>query len=139
MSLESLISDSGQSAAISAEAADGQVPAQTALGGADRSDAGWVTVATAVPCLVRPRSSTLAAFDARRNDARANVVDATIYFAGDAIAALGIPLSTRQRITVTTAPGTDPTVAGVYSVQGAINPNAMGRIYQVDCERIRTP
>lgn len=130
MSLESLIENSGQSASILAEAADGQVPAQTAMGGADRSDANWLTVADGVPVLVRTRSS---AVNRDYDDERAGVIDATLYFAADPVPS-GSGLSSRHRIVVTGG-----RAAGTYAVLGAIDPNSMGRILQVDCERIRTP
>lgn len=135
MSLESLIEESGQQATITSEAPAGQLPPQTLLGGVDRSDPNWVTVAAGVPCLVNVKSSTLSAFPSR-NDARANVADARIYFLPEAIA-LGI--TTRMRITVIAAPPHDPVVLGVYSVQGMTDPNSMGRILQIDCERVRNP
>ena len=61
-SFEALIEDSGQQALITCEAPDGQVPPQDALGGADRSDANWVTVASGVPCLVCPKTARVNAF-----------------------------------------------------------------------------
>ena len=135
MSVEALIEDSGQQALITCEAPDGQVPPQDALGGADRSDANWVTVASGVPCLVSPKSSKVNAFPGR-NDARAGIVDAVIYFSTDPVPS---GISSRHRITVT-VPGTGgPQVVGVYAVQGSIDPNTMGRIFQVGCERVRVP
>lgn len=137
MSLESLIDDSGQQATITAEAPGGRVPGQTALGGADRSDANWLTVADGLPCLVRERS---VAVDYGRNDARASVVTARIYFVPDDVAAvLPSGLSSRHRITVTVGGEGGPITTGVYAVKGAVDPNSMGRVLQVDCERIRTP
>lgn len=133
MSVESLIDNSGQQASITAEAPDGQVPAQTAMGGADRSDANWVTVADGVPCLVRTRSSALSY---GRDDERAAVIDARIYFAADPVPS---GISSRHRITVTVAGTGGPRVLGIYDVQGVVDPNSMGRIFEVDCERIRTP
>lgn len=121
-------------ATITAEAPDGQVPPQDALGGADRSDANWVTVAAGVPCLLSEKGSTL---DYSRNDARANVIQARVYFARDPVPG---GISSRNRITVTRAtPGNQPQIPGIYAVQGTINPNAMGRLFEVDCERVRTP
>jgi hypothetical protein len=136
MSLESLIEDSGQFATITAEAADGSVPPQDPTGAADRSDANWPVVATNVPCLVSPKSSALQAFPGR-NDARMAVVNARIYFLCDPVPTVG--LSSRNRITVYAGTTGIPQVLGVYAVQGVINPNTMNRIYQADCEKIRTP
>ena len=98
---------------------------RTTAGGADRTEP--EVLAENVPCLVRPRSSALEAFGARRNDARAERIDATIYFAGDPLAP-DAELTTRHRITV----------AGVdYAVRGPQDPNSLGRLLQVDCERLR--
>lgn len=133
MSLESLIENSGQQATITAEAPDGQVPGQTAMGGADRSDGNWVPIAGPVPCLVRTRGSAL---NYNRNDERAAVIDARIYFAADPVPS---GISSRHRITVTAAGTGGPRVIGVYAVMGTIDPNSMGRLFEVDCERIRTP
>lgn len=137
MSLESLIASSGQQATITAEAVDGQVPAQDTLGGADRSDCNWVTVAAGVPCLVSTKSSTLSAFSSNRDDARRNVVTSRIYFLSDP--APGVGLSSRHRITVTAAGPGGPRSLGVYAVQGSVDPNSLGRLIQVDVERVRTP
>jgi len=115
-----------QSATISVEASTGSVPPQTALGGANRSGA-WPVVADGVPCLVRPRSSFLAAHGLARDNARRNVETATIYFAADPLADSG-GITTRHRITV------DGTV---HAIQGVINVNSLDRLFQVDCERIR--
>ncbi len=118
-----------QEAEISVEATAGQLPAQDALGGADRS-APWPVVVSGVPCLVNERAAELMAMGARRDDARRNVVTARIYFAEDPVPG---GMSSRHRITVTK----DGRTLGVYAVQGAIDPNQMGRIFQVDCERIK--
>ena len=135
MSLESLIDDSGQLATITAEAADGQVPGQDPTGAADRSDGNWPTIATGVPCLVDEKSSALMAFPGR-NDARMAVVNARIYFYADPVPG---GISSRNRITVFVAVKGIPQVLGVYAVQGRINPNTMDRIFEVDCEKLRTP
>ena len=135
MSLESLIDDSGQFATITAEAPDGQVPTQDPTGAADRSDGKWVTVAAGVPCLVNEKSSALMAFSGR-NDARMGIVNARIYFYVDPVPA---GISSRNRITVTTAGTGAPQVLGTYAVQGRVNPNTMDRIFEVDCEKVRTP
>ena len=135
MSVEALIEDSGQQALITCEAPDGQVPPQDALGGADRSDANWVTVASGVPCLVCPKTARVNAFPGR-NDARANLIDAVIYFSVDPVPS---GISSRHRITVI-IPGTGGSkVLGVYAVQGSVDPNTMGHIFQVGCEKIKTP
>jgi hypothetical protein len=134
MSLESLIMDSGQRADISVEAPDGQVPLQDVLGGAIRTDP-WPSVVQGVPCLVSPRASTLQAFPPR-NDARANVSDTRIYFLADPVPS---GLSTRHRITVVVDGVGGPSVLGVYAVQNPNDPNSMGRILQVDCEKVRNP
>jgi hypothetical protein len=136
MSLESLISESGLQATITAECPDGQVVGQDGTGAADRSDTNWVAVASGVPCLLNTTSSSLQAFGSKRNDARMAVIDARIYFVCDPVPS---GISTRHRVTVV-APGTGgPRVLGVYAVQGITDPNSMGRIFQVDCERVRTP
>jgi hypothetical protein len=118
---------------VTAEAPTGQFPPQDAVGGADRSDANWVGVAQGVPCLVRPRSSHLEAMPGR-NDARMNVVDTRVYFAADPVPG---GLNSRNRIVVTSCP--DPALIGIYAVQGVIDPNGMGRLFEADCERVRTP
>ena len=133
MSIESLIEDSGQQATITSEATRGQVPGQTAMGGADRSNANWATVADGVPCLVNPKGSSL---DRNRNDARANVINAEVFFLADPVPG---GMSSRHRITVTLTDRPDPVVLGVYAVTGVVDPNYLGRIFVADCERIRTP
>jgi hypothetical protein len=135
VSLESLIEDSGQLATITQESPDGQVVGQDPTGAADRSDPNWITVASAIPCLVNEKSSSLQAFSGR-NDARMGIVNARIYFFRDPVPA---GLSSRNRITVTTASSGSTQVIGIYAVQGRINPNTMNRIFEVDCEKVRTP
>ena len=110
-----------QSATITVEA--DPTPPQSALGGADRTTR--LAVASGVPCLVRPLSSTLSALSTRRNDARANVADVRIYF--DADPAPG-GVSTLHWIEVD---------GSTYKVTGVVNPNSMGEIYHVDCETVR--
>ncbi len=113
-----------QSCDVLCEAPPGGVPPQDALGGADRTN--YLTVASGVPCLVRPMSAAKMAYSGGgRDDARRNVVTARIYFSSDP-APEG--LSSRHRIVVE---------GQTYAVTGVINPNSMGRIYQVDCEMIR--
>jgi hypothetical protein len=136
MSIESLIEDSGQFATITAEAPDNEVPGIDPTGATDRSDANWVTVAIDVPCLVSPKSSAVRAYPGQ-NDARQAVVDARIYFLSDPVPTIG--LSSRDRVTVSMATYGGPQVLGVYAVLGVINPNTMDRIFEVDCERLRTP
>jgi hypothetical protein len=132
MSIEGLIEDNGEYATITVEAPDGVSVAQDAMGGADRSDP-WIQVAAMIPCLVRPLSSALFGYPPR-NDARANMIDATIYFKDDPVPS---GISTRHRITVT-VPGTgENRVLGVYAVQGVIDPNTMGELYQVAVQRLR--
>lgn len=135
MSIESIIENAGQAATITAEAPYGAAVGQTAMGGADRSDDVWLTVADGVPCLVDPGHS---AIDRQRNDAREDVISATIYFRADPVPG---GLSTRHRITVTAtrSPNPDPVVLGVYAVTGAIDPNYLGRLFVVACERVRIP
>lgn len=135
MSLESLIDDSGQLATITQEAPDGSVPGQDPTGAADRSDGNWVTIATGIPCLVNEKSSALQAFPGR-NDARVGIVNARIYFYYDPTPK---GLSSRNRITVFVAVKGIPQVLGVYAVQGRVNPNTMDRLFEVDCEKLRTP
>ena len=130
MSLESLIEDSGQQAEIMAEANPGSRPTLTTMGGVDRSDPNWLEVVSGVSCLVRPQGGSL---NLNRNDARANVKTPRIYFLCDPVPC---GLTTKHRIKVSL--GSDPTARGVYAVQDVTNPNSMGRIFQVDCERIRT-
>jgi hypothetical protein len=137
MSIETLIQRSGQQATITAEAPTGQVPPQDAAGGANRSDANWVAVASGVPCLLNIASSALKSFGSARSDARANVIDVRIYFYSDPVEPGGI--STRHRVTVTAPGHGGQRVIGIYAVQGVTDPNSLGRIIQVDCERIRTP
>lgn len=136
MPIEDLIDRAETYATIAAEAPDRQTPPQTAMGGADRSDGNWLTVADGVPCLVWTREASL---DYDRNDARQTVVSARIYFHGDDVPNPG--LTSRNRITVTSsAEGTPGRLLGVYAVLGAREPAlAAGRLLIVDCERIRTP
>jgi hypothetical protein len=133
VSIESLIDDAGQFASITAEAPDGQPPEATAMGGADRSDPNWLTVADGVPCLVWHRD---VAIDYERNDARASVVTARIYFAADTVP----PLTSRHRITVTQAADDGPRVLGVYAVKGSREPSRGSQsMLIVEAERIRVP
>lgn len=121
-----------QLATIQAEGPAGVQPPQTALGGADRT--GWLDVADGVPCLFRSLNVTLAAFSGRRNDSRQNQYSARIYFAADPVPE---GLSSRHRIVVSGCPRAADN--GIYAVSGAIDPNAMGRLLQVDVERVRQP
>lgn len=136
MSLQSLIAASGLQATITAEAPDGQVVGQDATGAADRSDGNWVAVASGVACLLNTTSSSLQAFGSKRNDSRTAVIDARIYFACDPVPT---GISSRHRITIVKAGTGGPRVVGVYAVQGVTDPNSMGRLFEVDVERIRTP
>lgn len=130
MSIESLIENSGQFADITIEADSGFAPPQTSMGGVDRS-APWPEVVSGVPCLVRDQSSTL---NYSRNDGRVNVKNTRIYFSKDPTPT---GLTTKHRITV--SGGHDQVAVGVYAVQGVIDPNSMAELFQVDCERVRTP
>lgn len=133
MSLESLIEDSGQLATITVESLTG-TPPRTAMGGVDRTGT-WPQIATGVPCLLNNKNSQLMAWPGR-NDARAQVFDTRIYFYYDPTPA---GFTTRMRISVTQTNGdTDVTDLGVYQIVAVQNPNSMGRIYEVDCEKVRT-
>ena len=136
MSLESLIEDANQFATITAEAPDGSVPSQDPTGAADRSDGNWETIKSGVPCLVNPKNSAVQGFPGR-NDARMAIIDARIYFETDPLPPFG--LSSRNRITVYSTSSVQSSIIGIFAVQGVINPNSLGRICEVDCERIRTP
>lgn len=135
MSIEALIDDSGQQATITAEAPDRQLPGQTAAGGADRSDGNWLTVADGVPCLVWTEGVEL---DYDRNDQRAAVVEARIYFYCDPVPPPG--LTSRNRITVTQqAPDGTRRLVGVYAVTGSREPaRGSQRLVIADCQRIRS-
>ena len=99
---------------------------QTTAGGPDRTGAAAV-LADGVPCLVRPRGASLLAFLGRRDDQRAETVDARIYFAGDPLAPAD-ELTARCRIVVD---------GRTYSVNGVSDVNSMDRLLHVDCERLR--
>jgi hypothetical protein len=134
VSIEGIIEQSGQLATVTAEAPRGVAAARTAMGGADRSDAAWLTVADGVPCLVSPSGSSL---DRRRNDAREDAIEAEIYFARDPAPG---GLNTRHRVSVTgTRTGGDPVALGVYVVTGVVDPNYLGRLFVARAERIRVP
>lgn len=135
MSLESLIEDSNQFATITVEAPSGTFPPQTSIGGVDRSQP-WPVVASGVPCLVNTKGSPLSAFSGARNDSRGSIFDTRIYFCSDPTST---GFTTRMRITVTQAGNGEPVTLGVYAVKNPTNPNSMGRIFQVDCEKVRTP
>lgn len=90
------------------------------LGGAVRSGS-WITVAVAVPCLVRPLSAALQP----RDDARRDVGAVRIYFASDPVPT---GIGTRNRIVVDGA---------TYQVTGSVNINKLDRIVQVDCEVVK--
>lgn len=135
MSLQSLIDNANQLAEITVEAPDGQVPSQSPMGGADRSQP-WPILASGVPCLVNTRSASLSAFGGAREDARASIFDTRIYFYSDPTPS---GFTTRMRITVTQAGNGELVTLGVYAVKSPTNPNSMARIFQVDCERVRTP
>lgn len=112
-----------QRAKITTEAPEGVSVPQDALGGADRSQE-WIVVANDVPCLVRPLAKSVFK-EASGDDRRGSVINARIYFARDPIQS---GLSARHRIVVD-----DDT----YAVQGTgVDPNSMGRIFQVSGERI---
>ena len=133
MSLESLIEDSNQFASITMEAPAGQIPPLTPMGGVDRTGT-WTPIVDSVPCLLNNKSSQLMAYPGR-NDARAQVFDTRIYFYYDPTPT---GITTRMRITVSQTIGTDTTDLGIYQVVSVQNPNSMGRILEVDCEKVRT-
>jgi hypothetical protein len=121
---------------ITVEAPTGQLPAQDALGGADRT-APWPVVAQGVPCLYRPGASSLQARTARRDDARRSVNTGKVYFSASTLGQIPGGLTSRMRITITQA--IDSGALGVYAVTGSIDPNTMGHHLEVDVERVRTP
>lgn len=124
MALEDFLN---QTATITVEAPTGVRPAQTAMGGADRT--ARLTAVSGVPCLVRPTGASLSAFGTARDGARRNVATHRIYFS---LAAETTPpleeLSSRHQIEVE---------GRVYAVTSAIDVNSHGRLLQVDCEMIR--
>ncbi len=82
-------------------------------------------MASAVPCLVRPRSGGLSSHISARDAARRNISPARIYFSEDPVPGPGI--GTRNRILVN---------GNIYAVQDVTNPNSLDRIIEVDCEAI---
>lgn len=110
-----------QLATIEAEAPQPGTLGQDQLGGADRTN--WQPVVSGIPCLVR----RLSASQQVRNEARGQVCDTRIYFAADPVPG---GLNTRHRVTV--GPYT-------YQITGAVDPNSLGRLLQVDCELLRFP
>jgi hypothetical protein len=112
---------------IEAEAPVGVSTGQTAMGGADRT--AWVPVEYGVPCLFSPRSLDVSSADDR---AQQRVVGVVYFMDGDPVAG---GLTSKHRITV----GGCPRAAdnGTYSVVGAKDINAMGRVLEVQVERVR--
>jgi hypothetical protein len=134
MSLESLIQDSGQLASILVEAASGQQPPQTGMGGTDRTQP-WITLASGIPCLLNNKTSLLSPYKQGRNDERQQVYTTRVYFYYDPTPS---GFTTRMRISITDADpsDTDVTDLGTYQVENVSNPNSMNRIWQIDVEKI---
>src|SRR5215469_3488934 len=131
MSLEDLIDASGQVATITQEAPPGLIPPQTAMGGVDRTMQ-WPSIAT-LPCHVNTTASPLQPYPTGRNNERQQVYTTRIYF----YSCPSIGFTTRMRIAV--AGGSDPAVVGTYQIEAVKNPNSMSRLWEIDCERVRTP
>lgn len=108
-----------QEARIEVESAQPGTLGQDDLGGADRTD--WQAVIDGVPCLVRRLSASMQV----RMETRGEICDTRIYFADDPVPE---GLGSRHRIIVDGA---------IYKVKGAVDPNSMMRILQVDCELVR--
>lgn len=131
MSIDSMIADAGQQCAVEVDSTF-SLPSQTAMGGADRTATNWVTVADAVPCLVRILTYKL---EDDQNGQRVAVVSARIYFVSDPVPD---GLNVRHRVRITNTGTGGPRVTGTWSVQGVNDPNSMGRLIYVDAQRTGT-
>jgi hypothetical protein len=132
MSIETFIADSGQECAVEVDSTADQ-PAQTAMGGADRSEGNWVTVADAVPCLVDLKKTDV---NYDRNNQRVYLTTATIYFAEDPV--LG-GLSIRHRIRIVNTGTSGPRIAGPWAIRGIMDPIPAGDHLEVLCQRTGLP
>jgi hypothetical protein len=93
---------------------------QDEVGSLDRDGANKTTLATMVPCLVRP----LSAREGRVNEKATLDITHRIYFAGDPLSGVLGRLTSRHRITVGDR---------VYAPVQPIDVNSLNRLLQVDC------
>lgn len=131
MSIEAFIADSGQLCRVAVDSTGG-VPTQTALGGASRTAADWVTVADAVPCLVE----ILRTQQVEVNSQRQYVTDAVIYFASDPVPE---GMSVRHRIEITSNGSAGPRIGGIWNITGVDDPIPSGDHIEVSCQRVGLP
>lgn len=90
------------------------------VGSVDRDGANKVTLATQMPCLVRP----LSAREGRVNEKATLDITHRIYFAGDPLSGVISRLTSRHRITVD---------GRVYAPIQPVDVNSLNRLLQVDC------
>lgn len=110
-----------QDAKIEVESPQPGTLGQDDLGGADRT--AWQAVVDGIPCLVRRLSASMQV----RSESRGQICDTRIYFADDPVPE---GLGSRHRVIVD---------GSIYHVKGAVDPNSMGRLLEVDCELMRFP
>jgi hypothetical protein len=111
---------------VEAEAPRGQATGQTGMGGADRT--AWIPVESNLPCLFRPRSVNNLSAD---NRAQQQIL-AKVYFTTDPVAT---GLTSKHRLVIRGCPRQADN--GTYSVIGARDINALGRVLEVEVERVR--
>jgi hypothetical protein len=111
---------------VEAEAPAGTSAGQTGMGGVDRTT--WIPVESNLPCLFRPRSVNNVATDDRAQQQ----ILAKVYFTSDPVAT---GLTSKHRLIIRGCPRQADN--GTYSVIGARDINALGRVLEVEVERVR--
>lgn len=132
MSISTFIADGGQLCSIQADSTADQ-PAQTNLGGADRSVLNWVTVADAVPCLVEIVKTTV---EYNQNNQRTYLTDAIIYFDRDPVPG---GMSIRDQVVITATGTGGPRIGGTWAIMGIDDPVPSGHHLEVSCRRTGLP
>jgi len=131
LSLETIIADAGTLCAVEVDSTAG-VPTQTAMGGASRTDADWVTVADSVPCLVEPTGGQ----QVEVNSQKQYQTKAIIYFAADPVPE---GMSPRHRIRITSVGAAGKRIAGTWAIDFVDDPIPSGDHLEVSCTRIGIP
>lgn len=131
MSIDARIADAGTIVSVEAdEIATG--PAQTSMGGVDRSDSNWVTIADGVPCLIEIEKPDRIMI----NDQVRYETKAIIYLMSDPVPG-GMSIS--HRIRVMEAGHAGSSIRGLWAVIGVTDPVPFGHHLEVNALRIGLP
>lgn len=131
MSVEAFIADAGTQCAIEADQT-ANAPAQTAMGGVDRSADNWIVIQDAVPCLIDILSQKREMI----NNQLQYVSVARIYLIEDPVPE-GLSIKHRIRVTIAGKPGRQ--VEGVWAIEGVQDPVPYGHHLEVQCVRVGLP